>query len=251
MDAETTGNGPVRCYGYAVARGDIALPEELTGVEDRALELLTVGKLSLVVSRVEATTLRPQRKHLSAHYRVLSQLSQSNDTLPMAFGIIFDDAEAATVVLRDHAQTLARQLDKVSGSAEMGLRLRWEGVDVFTAVVDSHADLRQMRDRCFSGGKPSQRELLDLGQAFEKRLNEDRDKRREVVLATLRPVCSDLKVLPPPNENTSVNVACLVRRSVLGEFDKAVDKLAEVFDDKHVLELDGPLPAFNFVDIRL
>lgn len=251
MDGETAGEGPVRCYGYAVARADMPLPEGLTGVEDRALERLEVGKLALIVSRVEATTLRPQRKHLSAHYKVLSQLSQGHDTLPMAFGIIFDDADAATVVLRDHGQTLARQLDKVSGSVEMGLRLRWEGVDVFTAVVDSHADLRQMRDRCFSGGNPSQRELLDLGQAFEKRLNEDREKRREVVLATLRPLCSDIKVLPPPNENTSVNVACLVRRSVLGEFDKAVDKLAEVFDDNHVLEVDGPLPAFNFVDIRI
>lgn len=246
-----TGEAPVRWYGYAVARGDMPLPDGLTGVEERTLERLDVGNLALIGSRIDATELRPRRKHLSAHYNVLSQLSQSHDILPIAFGIIFDDADAAKAVLHDHADTFASQLKKVSQSVEMSVRLRWENVDVFTAIVNDHDDLRKMRDHCFGGGNPSQGELLNLGQAFERRLNEDREKRREAVLAALHSMSKEVKILPLPDEKTSVHLAFLVSRADICAFDKAVDKLAEVFDDNHVLEIDGPLPPFNFVDIRI
>ena len=240
-----------RRYGYAVARSNIALPRGPVGVGEAALRKIVVGDLALIVSATEAEALRPQRKNLSAHYKVLSALSQEADALPMAFGIIFDDVDAAQRMLEDHGETLEQQLDAISGAVEMGLRLRWEGIDVFSAVVDMHPDLREMRDRCFSGGDPNQRDLLDLGQAFETRLSDDRDKRRDVVLAALRSVANDIRILPPQNENISVSVACLVRRSSLAEFDRAVDALAGAFDDNHVLEVDGPLPPFNFVDIRI
>lgn len=240
-----------RFYCYAVAREDIILPEGLTGVADALLVKHTLGSLSLIISSTDAKQLRPQRKFLSAHYRVLSTLSENNDILPMAFGIIFDDLDASLGTLHDFADVFSEQLDAVCGSVEIGLRVKWQGVDVFTVVVDSHADLQQMRNRCFKSGNPSQRELLDLGQAFERRLNQDRDKRRDVVLAALRSVCRDIRVLPVQNEVTSVNVACLVERKSLSEFDKAIESLAGVFDDNHLLELDGPLPPFNFVDIRI
>ena len=251
MDGVSTQVQSDRLYCYAVARGDIVLPEGLSGVADATLVKHSLGSLSLVLSKTDAMQLRPQRKFLSAHYRVLSALSAGNDILPMAFGIIFDDLDASLGILREFGDMLSEQLDAVSGSVEIGLRLKWQGVDVFTVVVDSHADLQQMRNRCFKSGNPSQRELLDLGQAFEKRLNQDRDKRREVVLAALRPVCRDIRVLPVQNETTSVNVACLVERKSLDEFDKAIESLAGVFDDNHLLELDGPLPPFNFVDVRI
>lgn len=240
-----------RCYCYAVGRDDIHLPDDLTGVMDVSLEKHNLGSLSVIVSGIDVPQLRPQRKILSAHYRVLSALSTQHDILPMAFGIIFDDRETCLATLGGYDEMLREQIAAVTGSVEVGIRLKWEGVDVFTVVVESHADLQAMRDRCFSGGNPSQRELLDLGQAFEQRLNQDRDKRLELVLATVRPLCRDIRVLPTSNENTSVNIACLVRRTFLDKLDEAVEKLAEMFDDNHLLEVDGPLPPFNFVEIRI
>lgn len=251
MDDKATGVTLTGRYCYAVARQDIVLPEGLTGVEDAPIEKHCLGSLCVILSEVEAAQLRPQRKPLSAHFRVLSKLGAENDILPMAFGIIFNDIETSLAILTDFGEMLERQLDEVSGSVEIGLRLKWEGIDVFTVVVDSHPDLQQMRQRCFAEGNPTQRELLELGQAFERRLNEDRDKRRDVIMTVMRPLCRDIRVLPPPNENTSVNIACLVQRDLLGEFDKTVEKLATVFDDNHLLEVDGPQPPFNFVDIRI
>lgn len=240
-----------RWYVYAVGRQALDIPADLLGIEDTALATHEFKGLVLVVSPVQAASLRPQRRHLSAHYRVLTSLSSEHDILPMAFGIIFDDFDEGLATLESNAEILTRQLDATSGCAEMALRLKWEGVDIFSTIIDRHADLRKMRDHCFRNGEPTQKELLALGQAFEQRLNKDRDERLDAVLTVLRPICRDILIQNPGSENISVDIACLVRRSDLAEFDKAVDTLADAFDDNHVLAIDGPQPPFNFVQVKI
>ncbi len=240
-----------RCYAYAVVSSDATLPEGLKGLNEAPLEKRVEHGIAMVISKIRSPSVRAQRKHLSAHFKVIAALSAENDILPMTFGIIFDDQVAAREVLETHRAILQEQLQQVSNCVEMGLRLKWQGVDVFTAMVAANAGLRDRRDSCFRGGPASQNDLLDLGQEFERALDSDRDTKQHTVKSVLDPICAQIKSLSPADETVIANMACLVSRSKLTAFDSAVEKLGEIFDDTHLLEIDGPLPPFNFVDVRI
>lgn len=239
-------------YLYAIVDGQTAVDEKATGIEGGRVYAIADGHLAAVVSDVPDQRIRPERRHLSAHQGVMRQLAQAGSVLPMAFGIIASDPEAIAQILSRNRDALSAQLKRVEGKVEMGLRVRWDVPNIFAYFADTHPELSALRNRLFSLSRELTREeKIDLGQLFERLLNQDRRAHAQQVEKALAPHCFELKHNPPRTEYEVMNLACLVGRQARAEFEAGMFAAAECFDDHFAFDCTGPWAPHNFVDIDL
>lgn len=245
-------DGDTHLYIYGICYSSVVLEEGLVGLAGMAVRSFQVGRLAALVSEIAWDVVRPERRHLSAHQAVLNKVAASSDLLPMGFGMIADNEEAVHTMLSDHASVLLRELARIAGRVEMTVRLRLQNKDTFSFFVERYPELRRQRDACFNGQRePAQKELLDLGRTFEQLLARERENKTELAIAALGSSTIELKNVGASNEAVMFDINCLIDRVSESRFDSAVEDLAKRFDDEFVLEVRGPWPAYNFVNVSL
>ncbi len=62
--------------------------------------------------------------------------------------------------------------------------------------------------------------------------------------------CIELMSLPVRGEREVANIAALVARSALGDFEAAVHESAGEIDDDISFNIGGPFPPHNFVQLE-
>jgi Gas vesicle synthesis protein GvpL/GvpF len=187
------------------------------------------------------------------HREVLSKLVEQEDVvLPMRFGSIADSAEEIERVISSNHDTLAGELERLSGKVEMGLRVNWTVPNIFEYMLTVHPELREMRDRIFSGGqKPPQSEMVELGREFERIQNEDRETHTTKVEQLMTPRCVEVRRAPVRNEKEVMNLAFLIEKARRDEYEKAVHEAADSFDDNFFFEYSGPWAPSTFAELNL
>ncbi len=239
-------------YLYAIIETTKAVDLGPVGVDGGAVYALNDGRVAAVVSDLPNEKLRPERRRLAAHHEVLKRLMVTETVLPMAFGIVADGPEAIRRILAKNQAAFVEQLERFAGKVEMGLRVCWDVPNIFEFFVNTHVDLRSLRDRIFRAGRePSQEEKIELGRTFDRALQEDRESHAERVMGVLEPLCADIKENKPRNEREVMNLACLTARDQQKEFEQAVFAAAKFFDHHYAFDFNGPWPPHNFVDVTL
>lgn len=239
-------------YLYAIVGNGTVVGSDLTGIDGHQVYPIASGHLVAVVSDVPNQKLRPERRHLAAHQGVLKRLVETGSVLPMTFGIIADSAEAVEAILTKNRDDLNAQLERVEGKVEMGVRVRWDVPNIFAYFVDTHPELKAVRNRLFSSNRELTRdEKIELGQLFERLLSEDRQAHAQKVEEVLAPRCFELRLNPPRNECEVMNLACLIGCGARAVFEEGVFVAAALFDDHFAFDYNGPWAPHNFVDIDL
>lgn len=245
-------SSPKGKYLYSVVPAEAVdkLKLEVDGIEGGEVQPLVSGSLAAIVSDVTATELRPERRNLSAHSAVLRSLMDQTSLLPVAFGVVAKSEREVRELLADHESEMLEQLKVVDGKVEMGVRGMLQVPDTFKYFVEKFPELRQLRDETYGGGEPTREQKIELGQAFAEMLQQFQDDcadRAEEHLQTVGRVRAN----EPRSEEEALNLAVLVPRDSLETFTKAVDELAPTLDEHIELQVTGPWPAYNFVDLRI
>jgi len=243
------GNGTAH-YVYAVAGGEQEYG--FSGISGAPVYAISCGQIAAVVSDVPNTKIRPERRHLAAHQEVLKHLMSQTTVLPTAFGLIVEGDHAIRELLSREEEAFTEQLQRVAGKVEMGLRVVWDVPSIFEYFVHLHPELLALRDRVFRRNRePSHEEMIELGRHFEQILTEDRTANIEKVEAVLASRCSEFKRNPPRGEQEVMNLACLVGRDAVAEFEGGVFEAAKLFDDSFAFDYDGPWAPHNFVGLNI
>jgi hypothetical protein len=256
-EQENKGTGT---YLYAVASGLSDTDLGPIGLRDTRVYAVAVtnggGDLMAVVSDVPThEELRPERKNLAAHQRVLRKVVESSRVaLPVSFGTVADSADGIRKLLtRYHAQ-LNEQIHRVEGKVEIAARAYYkpEQPSVFEFFVARNPELAQLRDRLAGAGRqPTRDEKIELGQAFEQALNRAREEYAGLVEREIEPYCAEVKRNPTVNEQDLVRLACLIPKDKQREFQAALDRSAKELPDEFLIEENGPFPPYDFVELHM
>jgi hypothetical protein len=252
MTAQSQNNKGI--YLYAVIAGADVRKIETPGIDNGALYTISEGEISAVVSEVNSKKLRPERRHLATHQGVLRQLMKDGTPLPMSFGIIADGSKAIERILTLNQEAFQEALDLVNGKVEMGLRVTWDVPNIFDYFVNSHPELRAVRDRYFGTNRePAHEDKLALGRMFDNLLNEDRAIHTEKVEEILAGVCFEINRNSCRSELEVMSLACLVGRDKAEQkaFEKGILESANLFDNNYTFDYNGPWAPHNFVAIDL
>jgi len=225
----------------------------MAGIDANPLEFISGRDITSVVSAIGPDRIRPERRHLAAHRDVLRRLiAQERSVLPVCFGTIASGPREVHAMLTHNRATLARQLKRVSGKVEMGLRTVWEVANIFDYFVTIKPELRAARDRVFGRhGQPSQDEQIELGRVFERLLAEEREVHTATVEEALAGCCAEIKRNPPRDEREVMNLACLIDRDGQARFEAAVFDAASHFDNNFALDYSGPWAPHSFAEMDL
>lgn len=239
-------------YLYAIVPHLERMPVLPGGIDDAPVRLLGDGEVSAVVSNTALARVRPERRHLGAHHAVVRSLMEAGTVLPVAFGTVATSENALLKMLKRHKGSLAGQLTRLAGQAEMGVRVAFAVTNIFEHLVGLSAELKAARDALAArGGAATRDEKIELGSLVERVLNAERERYAAQIEAALAPCCRDRLRKPPRSDTEVVNLACLVPREGLDRFEAALTALAGRLDDSLVLSYSGPWPPHHFVNLNL
>jgi len=239
-------------YVYAIIIGSENQTYTFGGIDGCPVYTISNGRIAAVVSNIQNTKIRPERRNLAAHHGVLNMLMKQSTPLPLSFGIIAEGARSIQRILSQNQTVLLEQIHHVSDKMEMGIRVKWDVTNIFAFFVQIHPELRIARDRLLGTHRePSQEDKIELGRVFEKILNEDREIHTAKVEATLSRYCFEIKRNKCRDDYEVMNLACLVDRDMQDQFEAGIFEAARAFDNNIAFDFNGPWAPYNFVDIDL
>jgi hypothetical protein len=240
-------------YLYAIIDGGgDREPLGFDGVDGAEVYSMGNGLISAVVSDLPDRKVRPERRKLAAHHEVLKKLMADRTVLPMAFGLIADGPDSVRRILRLNANTFDEQISRLKGKVEMGLRVAWDVPNIFEYALKIHPELLELRDHIFRGGRePSQDDKIEVGRTFDRLMTEEREDHTERVTSVLAAHCSEIKMNKVRNDREVLNLAALVDRDKMKDFESGVIEAARSFDNNFSFDFNGPWPPHNFVEIEL
>jgi hypothetical protein len=240
-------------YLYAIVPAGEARPYGFAGIEAAPVYAIRNGRMAAVVSDFSHDRIRPERRHLAAQQAVLQGLlSQTGAMLPMAFGIIADGPQAIQNILSRNQAAFLKQLQRVAGMVEMGLRVSWDVSNIFEYFVNTHPDLRAARDRFLGPYRnPSQEDKIELGRLFAHLLSGNREAYTDQVEEILSAYCREIKRNQCRHETEVMNLACLVPRDGQDRFEEGVFAAAKLFDNNFTFDYNGPWAPHHFVELNL
>lgn len=242
----------MRLYVYAIGKASEAEMPSLLGVLDSPAYRLEADSLCAIVSDCSLSNVRAERKHIAAAQRVLGALNAKFDLLPMTFGTVTKSEDELLRFLDDNQEALLLQLQRVSGSVEMALRLSLDVLDPIAYLVERTPSLKAARDRTFRPRhRPSHDDKVRLGQFFDQAFTRYRKSLTGQVLTTIGDACSETIALPVRGEKQIANLAILVPRARLEALEAAINFAATQIDDDLVFNLSGPWPPHNFVQFDM
>lgn len=240
-------------YIYAFMNTDglpTSIPSDLVGIDDSPIEVLTEGQLAVAVSFIESRKIRPQRKNLSAHQKIVTWLAGQCDMLPVAFGLIADDVQQVKRLVANHGQVLATEVARVAGHMEMTVLMRWTVPNVVQYFVERNADLLAIRN-ALAQGTASREEQIAAGQLLESLVNADREFHTRRFTEVIRSVCKEIDVQPTKEDRDVMRLACLIPREGEPQFSQAIYQAASLFSDEFEISFNGPWPPYSFVNLAL
>jgi hypothetical protein len=242
-----------RKYIYAIIDGEPRGSYGALGINGNPLEFVSGRGVTSVVSTIEADRIRPERRHLAAHREVLRRLiAQEDAVLPICFGTIAAGPHEVGAMLGRNRAALTRQLRRVAGTLEMGLRVVWGVNNIFDHFIGIKPELRAARDRVFGRhGPPTQEEQIELGRIFERLLADERDSHTCTVEQALAACCVEIKRQPPRDEREVMNLACLILRERQAAFEAAVFEAASHFDNSFAFDYNGPWAPHSFAEMDI
>ncbi len=241
-------------YLYAVVSAASARDYGPWGINGGLVYALAHGPVAAVVSDVAPQRVRPERANLAAHQLVLKRLQEAGALLPISFGVIAESDRAIRNILARHQVVLVKQLHRLAGKVEMGLRVVWDVPNIFEYFVSSHPELRALRDEFFGANRePTQENKIEIGRMFERLLNDDREACADQVEEILAPSYFESKRNRCRQEREVLNLACLVGGDpeAQARFEAGVFEAASRFDHNFVFDYSGPWPAASFVNLNL
>jgi hypothetical protein len=239
-------------YLYAVVPGAQERTYGCLGINGGNVYTIGDKDIAAVVSDVPNQALRPERRHFAAHQGVLKRLMEDGDLLPMSFGVISNGSKAVRAILARNKKAVKKQLERISGKVEMGLRVAWDVPNIFEYIVNTHIELKEARDDLLRPNhEPTQEEKIEIGRMFEQILDQERDRHTDQVERVLGRRCSEIKRNKCRNEQEVMNLCCLVGRGSMKSFEAGVFEAASLFNDNFIFDFNGPWAPHNFVDIEI
>jgi Gas vesicle synthesis protein GvpL/GvpF len=131
--------------------------------------------------------------------------------------------------------------------------VRWdEEHRLFAEIVAENDDIRMLRDS-LAGQPPeaTQYERIRLGERVAAALQRKSEAEAAWLLDALAPLAVETRVNKNLGDMMLLNAAFLVDRSQEQAFDATVQALGAAQAGRQIFQYVGPLPPYNFVDVRL
>ncbi len=241
-------------YVYGVIEAREPIPFGKIGIGGMGESVYTVhhGDVAAVLSRTPVFIFDPTRENALAHEHVIETVMKTNTIIPMSFGTVFRTDDDIREVLKSIYPSLKDVLKQMANKLEFGLKVTWDRDRIVEELKRENEEIHRFQHELTRKHLQSTYfARMQLGRMIDKALAERAAEVVREIYDGLRAVCvasRDNKVI---GDKMIMNAAFLIQKDKEGEFDAAVNAVAQKFGDRLNFKYTGPWPPYNFVNIRL
>ncbi|MFF4559432.1 GvpL/GvpF family gas vesicle protein [Streptomyces sp. NPDC001435] len=235
-------------YVYGIIRAAHSpLPQDMDGIGDppRPVRILRQSELTAIVSDAPEE-LRPKRRDLLAHQRVLDEAGADGVVLPMRFGHASPGDDTVTAVLAGRAEHFLERLRALDGKTEYNLKANHNEEAVLRLVMEDNDEIRSLAEANRQAGGGSHEQKVQLWELVAAALQAREATDAEMLHQALEPMAEAVSV-GLQSTGWLANLSFLVDRGSAEEFLAAIDELRGQHAQLE-LRVNGPLPPYSFVD---
>ncbi|HEX5569004.1 MAG TPA: GvpL/GvpF family gas vesicle protein, partial [Streptomyces sp.] len=190
--------------------------------------------------------LRPKRRDLLAHQRVLDEAGAGGVVLPMRFGSASPDDETVNTVLAERAGDFLERLRTLDGAAEYNIKAHHDEEAVLPLIMADHDDIRSLAEANREAGGGTQEQKIQLGEMIAAAVQAREATDAGLLQQALEPMAEAVSA-GPQSTGWLANLSFLVDRGAAEQFLAAADEFRQ--EHPHLeLRVNGPLPPYSFVD---
>ncbi|ETX29355.1 GvpL/GvpF family gas vesicle protein [Roseivivax isoporae] len=233
--------GPAQFDGIEGVTGEVRLSRLPQGV--------------LIHADHDGSDIRPKRRNLLAHARILERALGMGTVLPMRFGMVAHDLPAVAAALAGQQDRLAAEMIRLQNAVEFGIRVEFERAPALQCLVDASAALQAERDRLRGDPRTTERDRAAFGSRLAAALDRARTDAQRRVLAALRPRLRDHVIRVPDSDVQVLALDALVETGAETDLPAAIDAAARTCGFATGLEpivrMVGPVPPYTFTRLVL
>ncbi len=227
------------------------------GIGGRGDLVSTIGfqGLSMVVSDhpLDHFVLNPE--NILAHQKVIEAvMSQFNSVIPVRFGTVAATPDEIRNLLDRRYSELSELLERFENKVEYNLKASWRNMAVIYKEIDKeNTGLKKLRSKIEGLTDEEKRKnlIVEAGHIIEQALQNKKEFEAEEIVTAFRKTVVAYKHNKTTGEAMFMNSAFLINKGREVEFDNVMIDLGEKFKDRSDYYYTGPLPIFNFIDLRI
>jgi hypothetical protein len=156
-------------------------------------------------------------------------------------------------LLEDNYDGLLGELQRLAGKIEVELKVYWEQEAVINELQGENAELTRLKAKINTASSPVevQNLLSTAGKLVESIVQDWKTRYAELVYAILQELSFEAKVNNPVGIKNLLNASFLIEKSRESDFKEQVYQLDNRFQGKMNFKYVGPLPPYNFVNLKL
>ncbi len=212
---------------------------------------LAEGQLAAVASRMDLEQRLSLVRDGRAHQGVLDSVLKSQAVLPISFGTIASSEGAVRNLLRNRSAEFLQTLTELDGKVEVGVKALWEKAAVMKELASRWGDLQSLERRVREHPQQANELSVGVGRAVAELLEQWENTHIARVKRILEARALDSRYNEPISIRMLMNAAYLVARNEVAAFEDLVRKLDRELEGRIRFHFAAPLPAHNFVDIRI
>lgn len=242
-------------YVYGIIRTQDAEEFEIEGLGPQGAkpQSYPLGDgLAMVTTPYKGDQIRPSRRNMLTHTRVLEHVMLQHDVLPMRFGTVLPASHEGKAILHANKDQFAAAFDTVEGCRELSLKTYWRDGIAFQEVIEADDALRAARD-ALAARDPAQShyERIELGKKIEAAIADKRVREAKELRMRLQHLCRDMVEGAVNDDVMIANFSFLADGGQEAALDDAVNMLDDVHGARLTFRYVGPMPAFSFVELKI
>jgi len=223
------------------------------GVGEAEVYTINYEKLAAIVSDTELEEIDPTRKNVLAHTTVQDKVLKEYDLLPMGFGMIANSEDEVRRLLVKNYDGLIKELERLADRIEVELKVFWDQEAMIRQLEGENRELDRIKERIRTASSPveTQSLLMQAGKLVERVVLDWKAKYAQRAYNTLKQFSVDARLNNPIGVKNILNASFLIDKSRESEFQKEIYKLDSEYQGKVNFKYVGPLPPYNFVNLKL
>lgn len=240
-------------YIYGIIEEPQPKKFRFSGVGDAEVYTINYKELAAIVSDINFQEIDPTRRNVHAHTVVQDELIRDHTVLPMGFGMIANAEDSIRELLENNYHGLVSELKRLDGKIEAELKVFWDQEAMIKELQGESQELTRLQAKIKAASSPieAQTLLLEAGMQVERIALSWQAKYAQRVYDILRKLSFDARLNNPLGVKNILNASFLIDKCSESVFKQEVYRLDNEYQGKVNFKYVGPLPPYNFVNLKL
>ena len=238
-------------YLYGILDGNVELAFSSRGLFNKRPYLIYYDAISAIVTDAPIRTYEADQQGLLSHNQVLEEVIKLYTVLPMRFGTIAHSEDEVKDLLQNAYEVLRNRLLKIKDKVEFNLEIILNNEQsIIPEILAGNKEIQELRNRLMvQGQEANMQDKITIGKMVAEEVLNYKSSLVKAIDLALKPYYWQCKLLT--RKDILANMALVVDRSKIKEFESAIYKLGERYGDKLKFKYAGPLAPYSFVELSL